>query len=82
MVERGWEYQDFPWKFFCLTVPKISVGESSTVALISDSEKVYGQEGGGEYQDFPSKIFCLTVPKNAVGEPFSLSLLSGNEKFG
>ena len=32
---RGGEYQDFPPKIFCLTVPKISVGESFTVALIS-----------------------------------------------
>ena len=23
---RGGEYQDFSWKIFCLTVPKISVG--------------------------------------------------------
>ena len=68
----GGEYQDFPSKFFCLTVPKISVGESFTVALISGSEKVYGQEGGREYQDFPSKIFCLTVPKISVGNPLLL----------
>ena len=79
MDKRG-EYQDFPSKI-CLTMPKISVGESFTVALISGSEKVYGQEGGGEYQDFPSKIFCLTVPKNFVVEPFSVSLISGIEKF-
>ena len=28
MDKRGGEYQDFTWKFFCLTVPKISVGRS------------------------------------------------------
>ena len=59
---------------------KISVGESFTVALISGSEKVYGQEGGGEYQDFPSKIFCLIVPKKFVGESYSNSINSGIEK--
>ena len=47
-------------------MPKLSVGESLTVALVSGSEKFYGQEGGGEYQDFPSKIFRLTVPKESV----------------
>ena len=79
--KRGGEkYQDFPSKFFCLTVPKTFVGEVFTVVLISDSEKVYGQEGGGEYQDFPSKIFCLTVPKKFVGESFSNSINSGVEK--
>ena len=76
---RGGEYQDFPSKNFCLKVPKISIGESFTVALISGIEKVWIR-GGGEYQDFPSKSFCLTVPKNIVGEPFSVSLISGIEK--
>ena len=68
----GGEFQDFPSKIFCLTVPKFSVGESFTVALFSGSEKVYGQEGGGEYQDFSSKVFCLTVPKISVGNPLLL----------
>ena len=35
--ERG--YQDFWWKIFCLTVPKISVGGSFRVSLISGIEK-------------------------------------------
>ena len=68
----GGEYQEFPSKFFCLTVSKISVGESFTVALISGSEKVYGQEGGRDYQDFPSKNVCLTLPKISVGNPLLL----------
>ena len=42
----GGEYQDFPSKTFCLTVPKISVGESFTVAIISAIEKVWIREGG------------------------------------
>ena len=74
----GREFQDFPSKIFCLTVPKISVGESFTVALISGSEKLW--IGGWEYQDFPSKIFCLTVPKISVGESFTVALISGAEK--
>ena len=60
----------FPSKLFCLTVPKVSVGECFTVAIISGSRKVYGQEGGVEYEGFPSKNLYLTVPKNFVGEPF------------
>ena len=68
----GGEYQDFPSEFFCLTVSKISVGESFTVALISGSEKVYGQEGGREYQDFTSKNVCLKLPKTSLGNPLLL----------
>ena len=49
-------YQEFPSKIFCLTVPKISVGESFTVAKISGIEKVWIREGGDD-QDFPSNFF-------------------------
>ena len=79
-LDKRGEYQNFPSKIFCLTVRNFSVGESFTVAVISGSEKVYGQEGGGEYQDFPSKIFCLTRLKFFVGESFSVALISGTEK--
>ena len=42
------EYQDFPSKNFCLTVLKIFVGETFSVALISGTEKVWRSgEGGG-----------------------------------
>ena len=61
-IRGGGEYQDFPSKHFCLTVPKSHVGESFTVALISGREKVYGTEEREDYQDFPLKFFCLTVP--------------------
>ena len=41
---RGGEYQAFPSKTFCLTVPKIFVGEHFCAAFqkFSASEKVYG----------------------------------------
>ena len=39
------EYQDFPSKIFCLTVPKFSGGESFTVALFSGIEKVWIRVG-------------------------------------
>ena len=38
----GGEYQDFPSKIFCLTLPKISVEESFSVSLISGFEKCLG----------------------------------------
>ena len=60
-------------------MPKISVGESFTVALISGTEKVWIRERG-QFQDFPSKIFCLTVPKLSVGEHFTVALVSGIKK--
>ena len=49
-------------------MPKITVGESFTVAIISVSEKVWITQG--EHEDFPSKFFCFTVPKFFVGELF------------
>ena len=69
----------FRRKFFVsqFTVPKILVGESFTVALISDTEKVWRRGG---YQDFTSKTFCLTVPKISVGESFTVALISDTEK--
>ena len=60
--------------FFCLNAENFRRGESFSVSLISDVEKVCIRRGegvgGGEYQDFPSKFFRLTVPKTFVGEPF------------
>ena len=61
-------------------MPKNSVGESSTVLLISGIKKVWIQVG--EYQDFLSKLFCLTVPKNSVAEPFTVALFPGTDKVG
>ena len=51
----------FSIKSFCLTVPKVSVGESFTVALVSGSEKVWRMRGGGE------------LPKFSVKKPLSQS---------
>ena len=63
----GGEYQDFPSKIFCLTVPKNFVGEHFSVSLISGIGKFYASEGYVTIFDFLSKFFCLTVPKNLVG---------------
>ena len=41
----GREYHDFPSKLFCLTVPRIFVGEPFSVSLISGIENFYAYEG-------------------------------------
>ena len=50
-IEKVWirvgEYQEFLLKIFCLTVPKISVVESFTVAFFPDTDRVL-IEGGRE----------------------------------
>ena len=80
MDKRGGEYQNFPSKIFCLTVPKNFVGEPFSVSLISGIGKILCFRG--LCHDFPSKIFCLTVPKKFVGEPFCavFQKISGSEK--
>ena len=69
--KRGGGYHDFPSKTFCLTVPKIFVGETFSVSFISGIEKIYAYEG--KITIFQLKICCLTAPKNFVGEPFCVS---------
>ena len=69
----GGKYPDFPSKVFCLTVPKIFVGEPFSVSLISGVEKICASEG--YVTIFLRIVFCLTVPKNSVAESFSLSII-------
>ena len=45
-MRGGGEYQDFPSKSFCLTVPKSFVGEPFSVSLIAGPEKVSIRRGG------------------------------------
>ena len=42
----GGGYQDSPSKIFCLTVPRIFVGEPFSVSLFSGTEKVWIRGGG------------------------------------
>ena len=44
MDKSGGEYQDFPSKTYCLTVPKYLVGEPVCAVFqkVSGSEKVFG----------------------------------------
>ena len=78
----GRQYQDFPSKFFCPTVPKEFVREPFRVSVISGMEKLFASEGCVMIFDSLSQFFCLTVPKNFVGEPFSAVFhkIFGSEK--
>ena len=58
----GVEYQDVPSKFFCLTLPKISVGEISIVALFSGTGKVWIRRG--RTSRFSVEIFLSQSAKN------------------
>ena len=53
--KKAGEYQDFPSKIFCLTVPKKFVGEPFSVSIISGIEKFYASEG--YVTIFRSKLF-------------------------
>ena len=75
----GREYQNFPSRIFCLTVPKNSVGEPINVSKKLGFRKNLCTRRTNHY--FPLNLFGFTVPKNAVGESSSLSLISDLEKF-
>ena len=79
MDKRG-EYEDFPSEIFSVTVAKIFIGESFTIAVFLGTGNVWITRGGGEYQVFPSKKFCLTVPKILVEQSFPVALIQGTEK--
>ena len=49
LEKRGGEYQDFPSKFFCLTVPKSFLEVSFTVAVISGTKKVWIRRGSSRF---------------------------------
>ncbi len=42
--EGGWEYQEFPLKCYCLTLPKIFVGEPISVSLFLGIDKFIASE--------------------------------------
>ena len=77
MDKKGLEYQDFPSKTFCLTVPRNFVGKPFSVSPPSGAEEVWIREGGGSIKIFRRKKICLTVPKSLVREPLRVSLISG-----
>ena len=78
LIRRG-EYQDFPSKFFCLTVPNISVVESFFVAFFSGSEKVRIRGGGGVSR-FSVEKFLSHTAENIRRDCFIVALVSSTEK--
>ena len=66
-MDKKGEYQDFPSKIFCLTVPKNFVGEPFNVSLISGIEKFYASEGYvtifcRNFLSHSAKNFCTGTP--------------------
>ena len=45
VMDKKGEYQDFPSKISCLTVPKSFVGQPFRVSVVSGIEKFYVSEG-------------------------------------
>ena len=76
------EYQDFPSKIFCLTIPKNFVGEPFGVSENFWYRKNICFRGLCHDFRFSEDFFCLTVPKIFAGEPFRavFQKLSGSEK--
>ena len=58
---------------------KISVGQSFTVAIISGSEKVDGQEGGKGVSCFSIKKPLSHTAENLHRDSFTVGLISGTE---
>ena len=65
----GGKYEDFQSKFFCLTVPKIFVGEPFSVSLISGIEKVWIRGGGRSIKILRRKIFVSQCRKASYKNP-------------
>ena len=62
-------------------MPKISVGESFTVGILSGIKKVWIREEGGVSR-FSVEVFLSHSAENLnTEESFSVSLISGIEKF-
>ena len=70
MDEKQGRVSRFSVENFCLTMPKISVGESFTVALNCGSEKVWVGVGVSRLS---IEKFCPTIPKNLAEEPLCVS---------
>ena len=64
---RGGEYQAFPSKIFCLTVPQNFVQEPFSVSLFSGIEKFYALEG---YVTIFCRIFLSDSAESVLWETF------------
>ena len=69
MNKKG-EYQDFPPKNFCLTVPIFLNGNPSVLCFRKKAVARKFLDKSGEYQNNRSKIFCLETPETFGGGTF------------
>ena len=78
-IRGGREYQDFPSKIFCLTVPKNFVGKPICAVF----QKKFMDKRGGSIKSFRRKIFThrAEIFGRGRGESYSVSIISGNENF-
>ena len=74
------EYQDFPSKTFCLTVPRNFVGKSFSVSLPSGAEEVWIREGGLSRFSVKNYLSHSAEKFRGWGESFSVSFISGIDK--
>ena len=65
--EGGGGASSFPSEIFCLTVPKIFVGEPLSVALIAGTEKVWISEGTRSIKFFRRFFFLSQCRKFKYG---------------
>ena len=66
-MDKKGEYQEFPSKISCLTVPKDFVGQLFRISLVSGIEKLYASEG---YVTIFCRIFfVLQRRKISKGNP-------------
>ena len=77
MDKREGRVSRFSVEKLCLTMPKISVGESFTVALNCGNEKVWI---GGGVSRISVENFCPRVPKTLPQNPSVFQKTFGNEK--
>ena len=81
-TEKNWrgggEYQDFPSKIFCLTVPKISVWEILYCCINFGYRK--SLDGRGGVSRFSVENFLSYSAENLPREPFTVALFSGTGK--
>ena len=81
-TEKNWrgggEYQDFPSKIFCLTVPKISVWEILYCCINFGYRK--SLDGRGGVSRFSVENFLSYSAENLPRESFTVALFSGTEK--
>ena len=66
--------------FLCHIAETFRRGESFSVPITSDIEKIYASECYVTVFDFVPKFHCLRTPKKTVGEPFRVQLFSGSKK--